>query len=90
MIPQCLDSPQQVTHELDDAEIRAAAHQRQRDDRLAQPSLGDLHLKQHLIVRSNRREGIIQSDAGLVRLLIDELAAHPVPGRQVADWRRPR
>ena len=32
---------QQVTHELDNAEIRTPAHQRQRDDHLAQPSLGD-------------------------------------------------
>jgi hypothetical protein len=30
-------------------------------------------------------EGVIQCDASLERLLVDELAAHPVLGRQIAD-----
>jgi len=58
---------QQVTQELDDAAIRAAADQRQPDDRLAQPCLVDRHLEQHLIVRHGRREGVVQYRAGLVR-----------------------
>jgi len=45
---------QQVTHELDDAAIRAAADQRQPDDHLVQPGLGDRHLEQHLIVGCRR------------------------------------
>ena len=32
-----------------------------------------------------RREGIVQCRASLVRLLVDEFAAYPMPGRQVAD-----
>lgn len=42
---------QQVTHELHDATIRAVADQRQRDDHLAQPGLGDRQLEQHLVFR---------------------------------------
>jgi len=76
---------QQVAQELDDAAIRAAANQRQPDDHLAQPGLGHRQLEQHLNVRRGRREGVIQCGAGLVRLLVDELAADPVPGSQVAD-----
>jgi hypothetical protein len=41
---------QQVAHEFNNAEIRAAAHQRQRDDHLTQPSLGDRYLEQDMIV----------------------------------------
>ena len=37
-----------------------------------------------------RQEGVIQRDAGLVRLLVDELAAHPVTGCQIADRLRSR
>ena len=76
---------QQVAQELDDAAVRAAADQRQRDDHLAQPGLGHRQLEQHRLVGRRRREGVIQRRAGLVRLLVDELAAHPVPGGQVAD-----
>jgi hypothetical protein len=36
---------EQVTHEFDDAATRAAAYQRQRDDHLAQPALGDHQLE---------------------------------------------
>jgi hypothetical protein len=36
---------QQVAHEFDNAELRTAAHQRQCDDHLAHPSLGDLYLE---------------------------------------------
>jgi len=79
---------QQVTQELDDAAIRAVADQRQPDDHLAQPCLGDRQLEQHLMVGRRRREGVVQYRAGLVRLLVDELTAHPVPGGQIAD--RPR
>ncbi len=78
---------QQVAQELDDAAVRAAADQRQPDDHLAQPGLGDRQLEQHLIVRRGRRERVVQYRAGLVRLLVDELAAHPMPGRQIADRR---
>jgi len=81
---------QQVAQELDDAAIRAAADQRQPDDRLAQPSLGDRHLEQHLVVRRGRREGVVQCGASLVRLLVDELAADPVTGGKIADRRRSR
>jgi len=76
---------QQVAQELDDAAIRAAADQRQPDDDLAQPGLGDRQLEQHLAVRRGRREGVVQYRAGLVRLLADELAAHPVPGGEITD-----
>ena len=37
-----------------------------------------------------RQENVIQRRTGLVRLLVDELAAHAVPGRQIADRRRSR
>src|SRR3954462_11914199 len=40
---------------------------------------------EHLLVGRRRREALIQHRAGFVRLLVDELAAHPVPGGQVAD-----
>jgi len=76
---------QQVTQELDDAAIRAAADQRQPDDDLAQPGLGHRHLEQHLAVRHGRREGVVQYRAGLVRLLVDELTAHPVPDGEITD-----
>src|SRR5208282_540242 len=35
-------------------------------------------------------ESVIQGETRLVRLLVDEFAAHPVPGGQIADCRRPR
>jgi len=76
---------QQVTQELDDATIRAAANQGQPDDHLAQPGLGHRQLEQHLTVGRGRREGVVQYRGSLVRLLVDELAAHPVPGGQTAD-----
>jgi len=76
---------QQVAQELEDAAIRAAADQRQRDDHLAQPRLGHRQLEQHFAVRHGRREGIVEHSASFVRLLVDELAAHSVPGRQAAD-----
>src|SRR5271167_3404287 len=53
-----------------------------------QPCLGDQQLEQNLIVRRRRRESIIQGDASLVRLVVNELAAHPVLGSQITD--RPR
>jgi hypothetical protein len=76
---------QQVAQELDDAAIRAAADQRQPDDHLAQPGLGHRQLEQHRAVRHGGREGVIERRTGLVRLPIDELAANPVPGGQVAN-----
>jgi hypothetical protein len=77
---------QQVAQELDDAAVRAAADQRQPDDHLAQPGPGDRQLEQHLLgVPLGRRESAIQRRMDLARLLVDELAAHPVPGGQVAD-----
>jgi len=81
---------QQVTQELHDAAIRAAADQRQPDDHLTQPRLGHRQIEQHLVVRRGRRESVIQRRDSLVRLLVDELAADPVPGGQVADCRRSR
>ncbi len=78
---------QQVAQELHDAAIRAVADQRQPDDHLVQPCLGDRHLEQHLMVGRRRQENVIQRRDSLVRLLVDELAAHPVPGRQIADCR---
>ena len=81
---------QQVTQKFHDATTRAATNQRQRDDHLAQPRLGDHQLEQHLIVRRRRRESVVQRDAGLVRLLVDELAAHPMLGRQIANRLRSR
>ncbi len=45
---------QQVAQELDDAAIRAAADQRQPDDHLAQPGIGDRQLEQHLMVGRRR------------------------------------
>ncbi len=81
---------QQLAHELDDAETRAAAHQRQRDDHLTQPSLGEQYLEQDCIVRAGGDESVIQGATRLVCLLIDELAAYPVPGGQIADRRRSR
>src|SRR4051812_7078655 len=55
------------------------------DDHLAQPGLGHRQLEQHRAVRHGRREGTVQRRASLVRLLVDEFAAYPMPGRQVAD-----
>jgi hypothetical protein len=81
---------QHITHEFDNAEIRAAARQRQRDDHLTQPSLGDRYLEQDFIVRAGGDESVIQRATSLVRLLIDEFAAHPVPRRQIADRGRSR
>ncbi len=81
---------QQVAQELDDAAIRAAADQRQPDDHLTQPGPGHRQLEQHLVVRRGRRESIIQRRLGSVRLLVDELAAHPVPGGEAADRLRSR
>ena len=81
---------QHIAHEFDDAEIRTATYQRQRDDHLTQPSLGDRDLEQDFIVRVGGDESVIQRETGLVRLLVDEFAAHPVPGRQIADRRRSR
>ena len=69
---------QHVTHELENAEIRTTAHQRQRDDHLAQPSLGDRYLEQHRIVRGGGDESVIQSATRLVLLRVDEFTAHPV------------
>ena len=88
--PTLTGRAQQVAQELDDTAIRAVADQRQADDHLAQPGLGHPQLEQHLAVRHGRREGISQCDAGLVRLLVDELVADPVPGCQVADRLRSR
>ena len=88
MVPMLIG--QHSTHELENAEIRTPAHQRQRDDRLAQPSLGDLYLEQHRIVRGGGAENLIQSATGLVCLLVDELAAHPVLDGQIADRLRSR
>jgi hypothetical protein len=79
---------QQATQELDDTAIRTAADQRQSDDHLAQPWLGDRQLEQHRILRSSRRESVVQRCARLVRLAINELAAHPVARRQITDRRR--
>ena len=45
---------QQITQELHDAAIRAAADQRQRDDHLAQPCLADGQLEQHVVFRRAR------------------------------------
>jgi hypothetical protein len=45
---------QQVTQELHDAAIRAAADQGQRDDHLAQPCRGNRQLEQHFVVRRAR------------------------------------
>jgi hypothetical protein len=81
---------QHITHEFDNAKIRAAAHQRQRDDHLMQPSPGDLYLEQDFIVRAGGDESVIQRATCLVRLLIDELTAHPMPGGKIADRRRSR
>jgi hypothetical protein len=59
---------QQVAHELDDAAIRAAADQHQRDDELAQPGLGHRQLEQRLLaVRRGGREGLVERLASLVR-----------------------
>jgi len=79
---------QQVTQELDDAAIRATADQRQPDDHLVQPCLGHRQLEQHLVVPHGRRDGVIQCGTSFVRLPVDELATHPVPGGEVADRRR--
>ncbi|MBV8870882.1 MAG: hypothetical protein JOY65_15955, partial [Acetobacteraceae bacterium] len=77
---------QQVAQELDDAAIGTAADQRQGDDDLAQPGLGHRQLEQHLLVaRRGGREGVIERGASLVRLLVDELAADPVPGGQIGE-----
>ena len=81
---------QQVAQELDNAATRTVADQRQPDDHLAQPDPGDRQLKQNRIVPCGRRESVIQRCLGLMGLLVDELAAHPVPGCQVADRRRSR
>jgi len=79
---------QQIMQERDNATIRAVADQRQPDDHLAQPGLADRQLKQHRIVPCGGRESVIQRRLGFVALLIDELAAHPMPGGQIADRRR--
>jgi hypothetical protein len=79
---------QQVTQELDDAAIRTVAHQRQRDDHLTQPCFGDGELEKHAVFWGHRRERIIQRDTGLVRLLMDKLAAYLVPGGQLANGLR--
>jgi hypothetical protein len=42
---------QQVTQDLHDPAIGAAANQRQRDDHLAQPCLADGQLEQHVVFR---------------------------------------
>ena len=76
---------QQVTQELDDAAIGTAADQRQGDDDLAQPGLAHRQLEQHRAVRRGGREGVIECCASLVRLLVDELAADPVPSGEVGD-----
>ena len=79
---------QQIAQDLDNAAIRAVADQRQPDDHLAQPGPGDRQLEQHCIVPYGRCESVIQRRTRLMGLLIDELAAHAVPDRQVADRRR--
>jgi hypothetical protein len=43
-----------------------------------------------LAPRKSLRRRIIQRVTRLVRLLVDKFAAHPVPGRQIADRRRSR
>jgi hypothetical protein len=45
---------QQVAHELKDAAIRAVANQRERDDHLTQPCLGDRQFEQYHIFRHRR------------------------------------
>jgi hypothetical protein len=47
---------QQITQKLDDTAIRAAADQRQRDDHLAQPSLADGQVEQHVVFWRTRKE----------------------------------
>ena len=42
---------QQITQELHDTAKRAAADQGQRDDHLAQPSLADGQVEQHVVFR---------------------------------------
>ena len=54
---------QQVAQELDDAAVRTAADQRQPDDHLAQPGLGDRQLEQHLLVRASADEKASSSAA---------------------------
>jgi hypothetical protein len=66
---------------FDNAATRAAAYQRQRNDHLAQPALGDHQLEPHPIFLRRGLEGVIQCDASLVRSPVDELVAHPVLGR---------
>ena len=53
----------------------------------------DRQLEQHLVFQLSRRgrqEGVVQRRMGFVRLLVDELAAHAMPSRQIADCRRSR
>jgi hypothetical protein len=45
---------------------------------------------QHRIVRGSGDESVIQRETGLARLLVNELTAHPVPGRQIANRCRSR
>jgi hypothetical protein len=84
-VAQADGQAQQVAQELDDAAVRTAADQRQSDNHLAQPGPGDRQLEQHLILPHGGREGLVQCCTSLVRLLVDELPAHPVPAGQVAD-----
>src|ERR1700678_2314330 len=79
---------QQIAQEFHDTAIRAAADQRQRDDHLAQPSLADGQVEQHVVSRRVRYENLIQCRTGLARLLADELATHAVLDRQITDRRR--
>ena len=75
---------QQVAQKLDNATVRAVADQRQRDDHLTQPSLGDWQLEQRFVFRRGGQESVIQCGARLVCLLVNEFAAHSVSERQIA------
>ena len=79
---------QQITQELYNTAIRATADQRQRDDHLAQPSLADGQVEQHVVFWRTGQEDLIQRRTGLACLLVDELAAHAVSDRQIIDRRR--
>ena len=81
---------EQVAQELHGTAMQAAADQRQPDDHRAQPRLGHRQPEQHRAVRHGRRECAVERSTGFARLLVDELAAHPMPGGQVAHRFRSR
>ena len=81
---------QKITRELDDATIRGVADQRQRDYHLTEPCFGDRQLEQRFVFRHGGQESLTQHCARLVRLLVDELAAHPIASRQIGDRLRSR